>query len=306
MIWRRLLLAIPDLELVPSYVFDRVGRLARAFDAHVDLFHCLYEPSFAPRPGAHDQAAQRIAEHVQERRRRLERLADILREQGVAVSASVRWDYPVYEAVIRQALRYKADVLIAPALSAQEPARTVAYREQRLIEQAPCAVLLLRTQEVYARGGVVAEVDPPHARDGDGEVDLDEIVIGAAKTVAGALGDVPVHLHHAVPLGGEGVGANTLAARSEQRVRRLAELHSVRAAHACVEYGEPSTTLPTYVRSARAQALVIGVGSSARSAAVLGERLAESIECDLLVVKSRYEHPAVGSQPSPAVLPQPL
>ena len=304
MIWRRLMLAIPDLELAPSYVFDRVGRLARAFDAHVDLFHCLYAPSFAPQSGAHDQAAQRIADHVQERRRRLERLADILRDQGVAVSASVRWDYPVYEAVIRQALRYKADVLIAPALSPQEPARTVVYREQRLIEQAPCAVLLLRTQEVYARGGVVAEVDPPHAHDGN--VDLDEIVIGAAKTLAGALGDVPVHLHHAAPLGGEGAGAHTLAVISEQRVRRLAELHSVGAADACVEYGEPSTTLPTYVRSARAQTLVIGVGSHARRPAVLGARLAESIECDLLVVKSRYEHPAVGSQPSPAVLPQPL
>jgi len=304
MIWRRLLLALPDLELAPSYVFDRVGRLARAFDAHVDLFHCLYEPRFAAQSGAHDQAAQRIAEHVQERRRRLERLADILRDQGVAVSASVHWDYPVYEAVIRQALRYKADVLIAPALSPHEPARTVAYREQRLIEQAPCAVLLLRTQEVFARGAVVAEVDPPHARDGD--VDLDEIVIGAAKTLAGALGEVPVHLHHAAPLGEEGLGTQARAANSEPRVRRLAELHSIGAAQACVEYGEPGTTLPTYVRSVRAQTLVIGVGPLARRAAVHGERLAASIECDLLVVKSRYEHPAVGSQPSPAVLPQPL
>ena len=304
MIWRRLLLAIPDLELAPSYLLDRVGRLARDFDAHVDLFHCLYEPSFARGPGAYEQAAQRIAEHVQERHRRLERLADTLRDQGVAVSASVHWDYPVYEAVIRQALRYKADVLIAPALSPQEPARTVAYREQRLIEQAPCAVLLLRTQEVYARGGVVAAVDPPHARDGDG--DLDEVVIGAAKTLAGALGDVAVHLHHAAPLGGERVGANTVAAISEERVRRLAELHSIRAVDACVEYGEPGTTLPAYVRSVRAQTLVIGVGSLARRAGVLAERLAESIECDLLVVKVRYEHPAVGAQPSPAVLPQPL
>lgn len=304
MIWRRLLLALPDLETAPSYVFDRVGRLARAFDAHVDLFHCLYEPRFAAQSGARDQAAQRIAEHVQERHRRLERLADILREQGVTVSASVHWDHPVYEAVIRQALRYKADVLIAPALSPHEPARTVAYREQRLIEQAPCAVLLLRTQEVFARGGVVAEVDPRHARDGD--VDLDEIVIGAAKTLAGALGDVPVHLHHAAPLGEEGVGTHARGASSEPRVRRLAELHSISAGQACVEYGDPGTTLPTYVRSVRAQTLVIGVGPLARRAAVLGERLAESIECDLLVVKSRYEHPAVGSQPSPAVLPQPL
>ncbi len=304
MIWRRLLLALPDLELAPGYVFDRVGRLARAFDAHVDLFHCLYEPRFASQSGAPDQAAQRIAEHVQERRRRLEGLADILRDQGVAVSASVHWDYPVYEAVIRQALRYKADVLITPARSPQEPVRTVVYREQRLIEQAPCAVLLLRTQEVFARGAVVAEVDPPHARDGD--ADLDEIVIGAAKTVAGALGDVPVHLHHAAPLGGEGIGARTLAADSEPRVRRLAELHSIPAAQACVEYGEPITTLPTYVRSVRAQTLVIGVGPLAGRSAVLGERLAESLECDLMVVKSRYEHTAVGSQPSPAVLPQPL
>ena len=307
MIWRRLMLAVTGLELVPIYVVDRVGRLARAFEAQVDLFHCLYEPQAAQAQAVRGGAANLIAARVEERRRRLERLADILRDQGVTVSPSVRWDYPIYEGIIRQALRHKPDLLIVPALALEEAHRALVYRELRLIEAAPCAVLFVKTREIYSKGCIVAAVEPEHAREADG--DLDELAIGAAKTLAGALADVPVHLYHAEPPA-QHAGPNPEGVRAEAQVRRLAELHEIGAQQVQVECGVPEELLPRYVRQARAQSLVIGVpsGPSARrhGSEQLTERLVDALECDLLVVKSRYAHAGVGTEPSPAVLPQSL
>lgn len=307
MIWRRLMLAVSGVERIPIQVLDRVGRLARAFHAHVDLFHCLYEPEAVRAPATGDEAANLIAVRVQEHRRRLERFADILREQGVRVSLSVRWDYPIYEGIIRQALRYKPDLLIVPGMTLEETARTLAYRERRLIEQAPCAVLFVKTGDIYSQACVLAAVDPRQARDGGG--DLDELAIGVAKTLASALDDVPVRLYHAAPLGEDGL-TSALAPVSETQVRHLAELHEIPERDVRVEFGEPGESLSRYAREARAQTLVIGVRCGTDPLRAPSERLAERLldmlECDLLIVKTRYEHPLVSAKPSPAVLRQSL
>ncbi len=303
MIWRRLMLAVTGLELVPIDVLDRVGRLARAFEAQVDLFHCLYEPEAAQAQAARGGAVNLIAARVEERRRRLERLADILRDQGVTVNASVRWDFPIYEGIIRQALRHKPDLLILPALALQEAHRTLVYREQRLIAAAPCAVLFIKTREVYSKGCVVAAVDPAHAREADG--DLDELAIGAAKTLAGALADVPVHLCHAESPAVDGA-PHVPGEQLEAQVRRLAERHEIAPTQVHVACGTPEEVLSLCVRQARAQSLVLGVPSEPAALRRGSERLVERIECDVLVLKTHYAHPGVGTESSPAVLPQSL
>lgn len=303
MICRRLMLAVSALELIPIHVLDRVGRLARAFGAHVELFHGVYEPESLGTQTPRGGPGGVIAARVEERRRRLERLADILRDQGVMVSAAVRWDFPTYESIIRQALRYKPDLLIVPAVRLDETLRTMAYREQRLIEAAPCPVLFLKARDVYSKGCIVAEIDPHPMHDTFG--DLDEVAIGAAKTLAGALADAPVHLHHAAPLG-EGGFASSRAAASEAEVYHLAELHEIPKADVRVEFADPGESLVGYVREARAQMLVMGATFGPRESGEPAERLIDRLDCDVLVVKTHYEHATVSMKPSPAVLPQSL
>jgi nucleotide-binding universal stress UspA family protein len=93
-------------------------------------------------------------------------------------------------------------------------------------------------------------------------------------------------------------------------VRHLAELHEIPLRDAHVRFGNPGESLALYAREARAQTLVIGLSGAPRSARApsepLTERLIEALECDLLIVKTRYDHAAVGARPAPAVLPQSL
>ena len=190
MIWRHVMLALTEIESVPDHVLDRVGRIARGLAAELELFHCVYDP--------HLHAIDELVRgRIEERHRRLERVADILRAQQLEVRASVRWDYPIFEAIVRQVLHQGPDLLIVPAARmGHASARTLSYTDARLIEACPCALLLLKTAVVYSQGPIIAAIDPGHAHEKPPE--LDGTIVAAAKTLSSALSEAPVHLYHAV------------------------------------------------------------------------------------------------------------
>jgi hypothetical protein len=267
MIWRKVMLAVPDVDGLPTNIVDRVGRIARGLQAEVELFASVYEPE-SVQPGHHATPISAvITARVEELYRHLERKGDMLREQGLQVRSSVRWDYPMYEAVIRQVLRHDIDLLVMPARVAAYVGRTTLhYREVRLIEECPCAVLLLKTPEVYSQGCIVAAVDPVHAYEIPEE--LDEAIVGAATTLSYALAEAPVHLYHADAPGLETHGLQTdpvdaarIGAHHQlvhSRVRDMAERHNIASANVHIEPGAVESTLPVFAHSMHADVIVIG------------------------------------------------
>jgi universal stress protein E len=316
MIWRRVMLALSSANGLPPPVLDRAGRIARGLQAEVEMFLSLYEPDIVQVLESPELIEERIAARVEEHHRRLERLADQLRDQGLKVRASVGWDYPVYEGVIRQVMRHRPDVLIVPALRTGEVTpRTLAYRDARLIEACPCPLLLLKTREVYSTGSVVAAIDPLHAHETPAM--LDEAIIGAARTVAHALADAPVHVYHAViPLpqfAGAGV-PGTLPPSAQQaarlataqtRIREMAFRHGIGEENVRVEFGEVEMSLPAFAREQRAQVVAMGaVSRSFRERALFGhtaEKVLDALECDVLVVKPEGFRTPVTAERAPAV-----
>ncbi len=302
MIWRHLMLALAEVESVPTYVLDRVGRLARGCAAQVELFNCLYDPALA-RDAPDGVSRERIRTRVDERRRRLERVADVLRDQNVEVRASVRWDFPMYEAIVRQVLRSGPSLLVVPAgrLGHAGPVM-LTYTDARLIEACPCPLLLLKTEQVYGEGPVLAAVDPGHLHGKSAE--LDDTIVAAAKTLSYALSEAPVYLYHAVPSpdpaptgapdGLQGVAAPPQQQKMqwvgrEHEARKLAARHDVPDRHVYVEVGAVETALPIYAREAHAIAVVMGAVSRAYpERAVFGmtaEKVLDALGCDALIVK---------------------
>ncbi len=301
MTWRHVMLAVSNADFVPSPIVDRVGRIARRLQADVELFFSIYEPD-AVLPGHHDSPVDAvIAAHVEDAHRRLERIADMFREQGIKTRSCVRWDYPVYEAVIRQVLRHEPGLLVVPARGIGDIGhRTLHYREARLIETCPCPLLLLKTPEVYSKGPIVAAVDPLHAYAAPQE--LDEVIVGAAKTLSHALADAPVHLYHA------DVPTAASAARREQvsaAVRELAERHDISTANVSIDSGAVEVALPEFARVAHAGAIVMGALSRRYAQrALLGhkaELVLDAVGCDVLVVKPRNFVCPVSREATPAI-----
>jgi universal stress protein E len=319
MIWRHVMLALSSADGVPGLVLDRAGRIARGLQAELEMFLSLYEPDMAQALDSRELIEERIAARVEEQHRRLERVADQLRDQGVKVRTSVRWDYPVYEGVIRQVLRHRPDVLIVSAVRTSEVTpRTLAYRDVRLIEACPCPLLLLKTREVYPTGGVVAAVDPLHAQQAPQE--LDERIVSAAMTVTHALADVPMHIYHAVTpslqLGAaEGKGEIQSSAQrlarlevAQTRIREMAFRHGIRDENTRVEFGQIETSLPAFAREQRAQVVVTGAVSRTSSERALfcstAAKVLDALECDVLIVKEEDFRSPVGVERAPA-MPRP-
>lgn len=316
MLWRRVMLALFNVDGVPAAVLDRAGRIARGLRAEVELFSSLYEPEIVQSLPTHDQLEERIAARVDEQHRRLERIADQLREQGLKVRATVRWDYPMFEGVVRQVLRHRPDLLIVPALRGSDVApRTLAYREARLIETCPCPLLLQKTPETYSPGCIVAAVDP-HYSHGKPQM-LDEAIIAAAMTIGYALAEPPVRIFHAVgplpPRSGEAEpGATSPStqhdsriASAEARMRAMAFQRDLPGESVHIELGRVETALPAFARDARAQVVVMGaVSRSLPERALLGhtaEKVLDALACDVLVVKPEGFQSPVSQEPAPAV-----
>jgi universal stress protein E len=298
MVWRHVMLAVSNIDSVPTHIVDRVGRIARGLQAELELFSSIYEPDRV-RPGQPDEPAAVIAALVEDAQRRLERIADMFREQSVTVRCSVRWDYPVYEAVVRQVLRHDIDLLVVPARTTGDIGRrTLHYREARLIETCPCPLLLLKSPEVYAKGPIVAAVDPLHAFEVPEE--LDEGIIAAAKTLSYSLAEAPVHVYHADVL-----QEQSLRNRVYARVRDLAERHNIPSTNVRIMSGAVETTLPEFARTEHASVVAMGALSRAYpQRAILGhkaEQVLDAVGCDVLVVKARGFTCPVDREHSPAV-----
>ncbi len=302
MVWRHVMVSLPAIESVPEHVIDRVGRLARGLLAGVELFHCLYDGELAASAPTPDREA-RYASRIEASRRRLEQVADRLRDQGLEVRSSVRFDYPIFEAVIREVLRQGPGLLIVAAESTGHSGhRALSYTETRLIEACPCPLLLMKTNEVYSKGPIVAAVDPMHARAKPAE--LDERIIAAAKTLSRALDDAPVHLYHAArPLYESGSAPDYLL-ECEQETRKLAASHEIPDERVRIEGGPVEARLPLYAQQARADVVVMGaVSRSVAEKALFGhtaERILGALDCDTLIVKPKGFRCPVSRRPRPA------
>lgn len=302
---QHVMLGLPEIESVPDHVLDRVGRIARGLAAEVELFHCVYDPHLQESaPGLPIDELIRV--RVEERRRRLERVADSLRDQHVEVRSTVRWDYPIFEAIVRQVLRQGPNLLIVPAARmGHATVRTLSHTEARLIETCPCPLLLLKTAQVYSQGPIVAAIDPGHAH--EKPLELDETIIEEAKMLSHAFSEKPIHLYHAVaPVSQTGIeagsreGSSTVFPPERQKVhwagrdheaRKIAARHDLSDHLVRVELGWVESTLPLYAREVRADAVVMGaVSRSHPERAVFGytaEKVLDALDCDVLIVKPK-------------------
>jgi universal stress protein E len=319
MIWRHVMLALPEVESVPAQLLDKVGRLVRGLQAELKVFHCFYDPQLAVGRESVTHLDELIAGRVATAKLRLERIADSLRDQNLEVRASVRFDYPIFEAVIRQVLRDGPNLLIVPATRAGHAgARAVTYTDARLIEACPCPLLLMKTEQAYSRGPIVAAIDPMHAR--RKPADLDEIIIGATKTLSYALSDAPVQVYHAVAPLREVVaaGAERESAVSAERqkayftkceaeTRKIAARYEVPESSVHVEAGAVEYVLPGYAREARADSVVMGaISRSYPECALFGhtaEKVLNALNCDVLIVKPRGFRCPVSRRPRPVTGP---
>jgi universal stress protein E len=304
MSWKRILFAVQAPGQVDEAVLGRLAALAGAPGRELILFHALHDPAIDQRRhfGSRGRAAD-IELLVGLWRERLELTAQSLRRRGVRVLVSVRWDRPPHEAVVRQARRHRADLVVAQSTRRGRADRWLfTHTDFRLIEQCPLPLLLLRPGPPWRQPRILAAVDPSHAHAKPAQLDA-AIVDGAAQLAQ--LLDGRVQVVHVTPpprpVAPQGAGHPlpsdaALAAEEDwlaalrAPVVALARGAALPGSVARVEPGFVEDVLPRLVADEGHNVIAMGaVSRSVLARAFIGhtaERLLDRLACDVLVLKA--------------------
>jgi universal stress protein E len=192
----RILIAVKDVHAKKCPAVAKGGQLAKALGAKVCLFHAISEPVYMEVENLENQTLSEL-----EQRRstiyqvQLERMARRLRRHGITVTTAVEWDFPTYEAVVRGASKFRADLIVAECYRATHSAPWfMHFTDWELLRRSEKPVLLIKNARTYRRSPVLAAIDPDHAC--SKPANLDDEIVRYARTVASALRK-PLHAVHA-------------------------------------------------------------------------------------------------------------
>jgi universal stress protein E len=304
---RHILVAVRDLRHAPRSELRKAAALARASGAMIELFHAIEAPDPGvswPETATAEQVAQRRAAIAARCGRRLQRWAGDKSLRGLRVKCATTWDYPPHEAIVRRALSTGADLVIAATRHHVPGARLVLRNtDWELIRHCPAPLLLVKSPREYRRPVIVAAVDPFHAH--ARPADLDPRLLGAGKDCARLLHGTLHVFHSYMPLVNTAMVPVSTAPlltvppeleeqhgrQIERGIDRLAATAGVPRARRHVHMGDVVGELRAVARRTRAALVVMGaVSRSALKRLFIGnaaERVLDSLECDVLIVKPR-------------------
>lgn len=298
---RKILVAIKDLDAKSMPALRKAAQLAIANGATLELFHALsdtvlIEALDARRISLKDYETQRLEETL----KRLQSIAKGVRKHDVEVTCAAEWDYPPAEALVRRALRTRADLIVAERHASRHVAGwMLAYTDWELLRQAPCPVLLVKISKPYHRPVVMAAIDPFHTHAKPARLDTAVLQTGGAVTTA-LKGSLRV-VHCVAPstlvtaswtatpvVVDVGNNAALLQRARKALAAEVARLPLPSHRLAIVE-GSAREALPATAKAAKASIVVMGALSRSGLKRLLigntAEAVLDALHCDILVVK---------------------
>ena len=287
----------------------RAAELAKRTGGRLTLVHCAFNP-YAWSSGFRTvDIQQQIGALLAGQRAALERLAGPLRRRGLKVETQVVWDYPPYEAIVREVLRRKPDLVVAETRRHARGARLfLTNNDWQLTRLCPAPLLLVKKPGRYGKARVLAAIDPLHARAAHGR--FDRRILLAARALATAYAgrlDV-VHSYQPITSVIAAGMAEPLVVPIDPRIDRL-HVQNVRRSVARataslrlsprrlhLDAGVPEVVIADRARRLRADVVVMGAVSRRGLDRVFigntAERVLDRLPCDVLVVKpDRFRTP---------------
>jgi universal stress protein E len=256
--------------------------LARQQGAALELFLCDAQRAYALQH-AYDQSAVEDSRHQYMRtwRRYLESLRDTMAGVDVPIYVDVACESPLYEGIVRKALKSRCDLVIKNAGSSHPTRRFVSdANDWQLMRSCPATLLLSRGRMWQPYPKLAAAVDVSDRETSE----LPEAILQTAAVLSmGSQGDFDVL--YSEP-------GDVEPREHERHVAILNELllaTTPRGAASHLLAGNAEDTLPAFAAAYGYDAWVMGAlthreGLSAL-VGTLTARLVESLDCDFVLVK---------------------
>jgi universal stress protein E len=301
---RRILVAVKDPWAKSLPAVEKAAQLARALGARLRLFHAKSEPLYVDvsQANGHDLPQLERTELARPSRR-LETLAGRLASSGIAADWAVDWDFPAYEAVIRAARRFDADLIVADRHpTSHRFSWLLHFTDFELLRLSTVPVLLVKTAKKYRRPRILAAVDPSHAF--SKPLKLDREILGGASVLARALhGQLhAVNAFDPLPIGMLPTDlaltglTQTVEATAEKRARQTLDRTlrgtNIPQARRHMVARHPIDAIEDVSDEIEADVVVMGaISRSGLKRLAVGntaERVLDHLKCDVLIVKPRH------------------
>jgi len=307
----------PDNESQPG--LERGAWLAKQLGTELELLICYYNEYLSDgRLGSYPSLENAEEDILNGLKRRLENLAEPLRESGLVVGTTATWDHPLYQGIVRHALKCNADIVLKDTHHHSAVSRALLTNtDWNLIRSCPMPLWLVKPQAMQEKPGIIAAIDPMHEHDKPAALD-DEILI-VSKTLAEAIG-ADIHVFHSYD---PRIAVATATANAyipvslpfdeiekqmheqhEKRFKEIVAFHAIDAERSHLVAGVTHEELPDFAKEISADVVVMGAVSRNRWKRLFigatAERTLEHLPCDLLIIKPDwFQTPAEISDNNP-------
>lgn len=298
------ILCVIDLEVEAQPAMQRGAWLAKHLDAELELLICYYNEYLTGGRLSNYPSLENAQEDILNGlKRRLELLAEPLRESGLVVNTASTWDHPLYEGIVRHAIACDADIVFKDTHHHSAVSRALLTNtDWNLIRICPVPLWLVKPQDISDKPTFVAAIDPLHEHDKPAALD-DEILV-ITKALADATNAEVRTFHSYDPR----IAVATATANAyipvslpfdeiekqmheqhEKRFNEVVNFHGIDAEKSHLVAGVTHEELPELSKSVGADVVVMGAVSRNRWKRLFigatAERTLEHLPCDLLIIK---------------------
>lgn len=298
--FKTILVGIETPEAKHQPALRNAEQLARGAAARLILFHSVYSPYFEGSPAERAMLEKGVRSTLAARRAALERLAAPLRRRGLKVTAKIVRDDPPYEAIVREVLRSRPDLVVAESRRHRLGARAfLTNTDWQLIRLCPAPLLFVKKVRSYDKARVLAAIDPLHANAKPARLDrrILETAQAFAAAHSGRLDVAHIWLPPSMALTDPMTGFidPRLDEEQERYLRRTLKRYvaplDLPSSQLHLQAGYPQSVLPALAQRLHTDVLVLGtVSRRGLKRLFIGntaERVIDTATCDLLVVKPR-------------------
>lgn len=264
--------------------------VAERLDMCVELFICDYNVQLVGGNLFNADGLKRAKnEHLEKQQAFLTELARPWAERGLRITVKAAWDRPLYEGIVRQALRGNARYVFKETRYHSALARALfTNTDWHLIRSCPAPLWLVHPDRGFNQPKVLAAVDPLHENDKPAELDVR--LLSEALEIADVFGGA-VHVAHAFNPYLEPGDPERVEQRHAEALDKLVNALQVPSERTHLHAGNPIDLLPNVSNKIGADLVVMGaVARSRLENAIVGstaENVLDRLGCDVLVVKPK-------------------
>ncbi len=294
---QRVLTAIKPTQHSLPLQATRACEFAQKVDAEILLVSVVFDRLVAG--GLEGAAAlETVAKSqlIEDQRIALERIAQSLRDQGVAVTVRVVWDAAAFRGILRVADEWHPTLVVVGVHEQRALQTPLKDTHWRLMHTSKWPLLLVKESTSTGHRTILAAVDPSRAESGAVARD----VLRAAQ-LFGSAWNCPVRVVHAFPdpqqfalvsavevSPGVFYGAENITALHRRAVEELSSDYNIAAGHADVRAGQPAAVIGRVMKEHDVRLVVLGLSRHSLLQQVVLGSITQTVTldspCDVLLI----------------------